>query len=172
MFFYLSHYYFTMVCLVWLLWTCEMHHWAVWDHVRGAVHKRTMVSISFLAQASTSRLGETNRGSLWFFCASCRLSDESLFWASHSLAQARKGSPKRESAWSHCSPFRALAWARGLSRLSKALLPKREAGQGVRWFCGFCFWMLVICLDWLCILKHELSDSMWTRCTMGCDLWV
>jgi len=29
----------------------------------GLLHERTMVSIGFLAQASTSRLGETNGGS-------------------------------------------------------------------------------------------------------------
>jgi len=60
------------------------------NDVRGAVHERTVMSVGFLAQASTSRLGETNRGSLWFFCTSCRLSDESLFWVRHSLAQARR----------------------------------------------------------------------------------
>jgi len=68
-----------------------------------------MVSTSFLAQASMSRLGEINRGSPKLLHTSDRSGDPRCSWASEHLAQARGVSPKRDPAWGYCSPFRALA---------------------------------------------------------------
>jgi len=80
-----------------------------------------------------SRLGETNRGSPIFSCSSCRLSDESLFWASYSLAQARRARLSERSQEAIVPLFelslrrKELAWAP--SRLSETFLPERGVGR-------------------------------------------
>jgi len=49
-------------------------------------HEWTVVNTVFLARASVSRLGETNRGSPKLFCANCRSGNWSSFWARCNLA--------------------------------------------------------------------------------------
>jgi len=44
------------------------------------LHEGTVAGTDFLAQASMSRLGETNKGSPKLFCANCLSSDSSSFW--------------------------------------------------------------------------------------------
>jgi len=108
-----------------------------------------------LAQASQSRLGETNRDSPKLVCARGRSGDSLKFWASEHLAQARGVSPKRDPALLSEALFepslrrRGLAWAR-MSRLSEGL--------------GETIWWLVVCLlsyDWNCLDMTAMMKYMY-----------
>jgi len=63
------------------------------------------VDTGFLAQASMSHLGETNKGSPKIFYSNCRSGDKSSFWARCNLAQARRSclSEKFQKPLFHCS---------------------------------------------------------------------
>jgi len=61
-----------------------------------AAASETVARLDNLAQASQSRLGETNKDLPKPYCAKGRPGDPLNFWASEHLAQARGVSPKQD----------------------------------------------------------------------------
>jgi len=141
---------FAWVCV--LLWAYELLRNLCWVWVR-VVQVRTVANTDSLAQASLTRPGEMCGGSPRVSCASGPPGDQSVFWASRKLAQARGVSPKRDPAllsYSFLSPRLGgggLALA-GLSRLSEIPQPWRGAGRNSVVFLDVCCsWM--VCFGWV-----------------------
>jgi len=99
----------------------------IWSENMAVTGETATRSVN-LAQATQSRLGETNKGSPWPDRTKSRPDDSLNFWASEPLAQARS----RSSSCFPCFEPRlsggGLAWAR-LLRLSETPQPERDAGR-------------------------------------------
>jgi len=103
-----------LMCLFGLEYTCAA----------GEIRARTVN----LAQASRTRLSESDKGSPHQFARKVSQATHSNFWASKQLAQARGVSPKRDPALLSCFRFEPSPRRRG-TRLSETPQPERGAGR-------------------------------------------
>jgi len=138
-----------------LLWVFGLAGNLCWACV-CVVQVRTVADTDSLAQASLPRSGEMCRGSSRVFCASGRPGDQSVFWASKQLAQARGVSLNRDPVLFPIL-FSSPRLGEGGARLSEHVSLERNPSAWARCWARQCcvemfvyFWM--ICFGWVWML--------------------
>jgi len=114
-----------LVCFYRMIWGC-MCVWGWIGAVSAIACGWTVVNSAIFAQASSSRLGESTRE---LPATRARLGDQSAFWATPCLAQARRSRLSEKSWKLHVAH---LAWARNRGDPTLFISPEREIAKPSR----------------------------------------